>query len=111
MNAGMARESLCMTPDLTYNVFTEDGLRGAIADTEACFVEALRGDVTIAIAADEDEDNCLTAAANLVATVLKLDGWDLRPCWEPDGSREYVWLVVPARALHDARGVNGEVQS
>lgn len=98
-------------PDLTYNVFTDDGLRGAIADTEARFIEALTGDVTLAIAANEDEDNCLTAAADLVATVLKLKAWDLCPCWEPDGSREYVWLVVPAYALHDARGVDPRSES
>ena len=93
------------TCDLSYNARTAADLAASLADTEASAIAALTGTVTVAIAANEDEDDCLAAAAEMVSDVLKLDGWDLCARWEPDGSREYVWLTVPAHALHSARGV------
>ena len=45
----------------------------------------------------QDEDDCLTAAANDVARERGLDGYDLDPRWE-DGEREIILVDVPAWA-------------
>lgn len=102
------------TAALTYRSLTVDGLAAEISDTEADAIAALTGEVTIAVRADENEDDCLADAADRVSAALDLDR-DLAPRWQldRDGSdsiREYVLVTVPASALHEARGVEqGEV--
>lgn len=50
--------------------------------------------VTIRVRADEDEDDCLTAAASEYAAEHGLEGWNLDPRWEDD-QRDGILLTVP----------------
>ena len=43
-----------------------------------------------------DFDDCLTAAADAVATKLGLEGWDLSPRWDSDDLRDEILVDVPA---------------
>lgn len=52
--------------------------------------------VEVTVAADPDQDDCLTAAAeSYVAEHPALKGWDLSPRWTDDRNRETVTLLVP----------------
>ena len=52
--------------------------------------------VTIRLSAKkyEDHDDCLTAAANDIAELLSLAGWNLSPRWA-DEKREEILIDVP----------------
>lgn len=54
------------------------------------------GRVTVTVAADADQDDCLSAAAAAyISEHPDLNGYDLAPAWADD-DREYVTLSVPA---------------
>ena len=52
----------------------------------------------------EDEEDCLTAAAEAAMQALDLDGWDLAPRYADDDTREEIILTVPAPSCNDAAG-------
>lgn len=55
--------------------------------------------VQVVVAADADQDDCLTAAAEqYIEEHPALKGWDLAPVWA-DEDREQVALTVPVWAL------------
>ena len=51
----------------------------------------------------EDEDDCLTAAADEVRADLGLQGWDLGERWGDD-DRTIVVLTIPRPGVNDAAG-------
>lgn len=55
-------------------------------------------EVRVAASRYEDEDDCLSAAAEDYAEQHGLRGWDLAPRWEDDRNREVIILTVPADA-------------
>lgn len=55
-----------------------------------------QGIVTVTVAADADQDDCLSAAAAAyISEHPDLTGYDLAPAWADD-DREHVTLSVPA---------------
>ena len=58
----------------------------------------MRTTTTIHFPAEQfaDFDDCLTAAADAVATKLGLEGWDLSPRWDSDDLRDEILVDVPA---------------
>lgn len=56
--------------------------------------------IDIEVPANEDEDDCLTAAASeYIEQHPDLANWDLDPRWTDDSVRETVTLTVPAWAV------------
>lgn len=56
--------------------------------------------VEITVRADEDVDDCLSAAADTyIAEHPALAGYDLAPRWTDDADRETVTLTVPRWAV------------